>query len=417
MSRGRAWAWGSGLLLAALAGAAIWKVQAMARADLLADVDPAAALAIQPAHAGALARLAETELDAGNADAAAATARELLRHEPLAPAGWALLSASAARTQGEQSPAALEAARLAVRHAPRSLAPRVLLADAALAAGDYRSAMVQLDVLMRLSPELRKTLLEPLLQQARVPALRDALADVLALRPTWRPDMLALLARDIERPEVHSLYAALRTGGGLNTWEITSWLDALIADGQWGAAYAHWASGLGGRAGGGLPLVYNGSFEKSLADSGFSWRLRKVMGSSASRQPRHDFPTRHAVRIVFQGRKVDRAGLEQPLLLPAGQYHVQMQVLARNLRSELGLEWVVQCADGRIAGRSPALHGNFGWQPLEWEVEVPEGCPGQWLRLRNPSPAGASRITRGELWVDDVGIVPSRPIDANHSFR
>jgi len=405
VSRALAWKWASGLLLAALAVAACWKVLAMARADRLAATDPAAALAIEPTHGAALTHLAEAELRDGQIRAAQATARELLRHEPLAPAGWSVLAGAIARQAGAGAPDALAASRIAVRHAPRDLAARARLADAAMAAGDFPAAMVQFDVLLRLSRPLRDALVPGLVQAAAVPAFRDALAATLATDPTWRGALLAEMARHVDRPEVRGLYAALRARGGLDDGETTRWLDALIAKGEWGAAYAHWASAAA-VAGEGLPTVFNGGFEQPLADSGFGWRLRKVSGSSASRQPRND-DQGHAARIAFQGRKVERAGLEQPLLLAPGRQVVRMQVHARNLRSEQGLEWVVQCPDGRLAGRSPALQGNFEWRPLEWSIEVPAtGCPGQWLRLRNPAPPGAGRLTRGELWVDDISITP-----------
>lgn len=405
MSRGQAWAWTSGVLLAMLAVAAGWKVLAMGNADRLAAGDPAAALAIEPTHEGALSRLARAQLLAGHADKAEATARRLLAREPLAPEGWTVLAAATAQRHGAGSPEALAAARVALRHAPRDLAARAQLADAAMAASDYTAAMVQFDVMLRLAPPLRAALIPGLVQGAVVPEFRDALAATLARNPTWRSTMLAEMARNIDRPEVRGLYAALREQGGLDPKETTRWLDALIAKGEWGAAYAHWASALED-TGEGLPAVHNGGFEQPLSDSGFGWRLRKVSGSSASRQPRRD-DQGHAARIAFQGRKIARAGLEQPLLLAPGRHRVRMQVRARNLRSEQGLEWVVQCADGRLAGRSPPLQGNFEWRALEWPLEVPaNGCPGQWLRLLNPSPPGAGRITRGELWVDDVAVTP-----------
>ena len=57
---------------------------------------------------------------------------------------------------------------------------------------------------------------------------------------------------------------------------------------------------------------------------------------------------------------------------------------------------------------SPPLQGTFDWRSIEMDVVVPDAdCPGQWLRLRNPVPAGSIQQVSGELWFDDVAIQPA----------
>ena len=75
------------------------------------------------------------------------------------------------------------------------------------------------------------------------------------------------------------------------------------------------------------------------------------------------------------------------------------------LRSDAGLEWIVACSDGRVLGRSERFGGSADWHTLNTPVQVPEDCPGQWLRLRNPAPTERTRVTEGRLWIDRAWIV------------
>jgi hypothetical protein len=70
------------------------------------------------------------------------------------------------------------------------------------------------------------------------------------------------------------------------------------------------------------------------------------------------------------------------------------------------LQWQVVCA-GRagVAGRSEPLDGSFDWRHIEVTVSVPDkDCPGQWVRLVNPVPAGAAQRISGEAWVRDFTL-------------
>ena len=95
-------------------------------------------------------------------------------------------------------------------------------------------------------------------------------------------------------------------------------------------------------------------------------------------------------------------------MLSAGRYRLSLRARAQALRSELGLQWIVACAGpGGVVARTDSLDGSFGWRQSVIDFNVPStGCPGQWLRLVNPVPAGAAQRVVGELWVDDVTITP-----------
>ena len=83
---------------------------------------------------------------------------------------------------------------------------------------------------------------------------------------------------------------------------------------------------------------------------------------------------------------------------------------SEGLRSDRGLEWVVQCAgNGAVLGRSDALRGSHESRMLEAEIQVPTECNGQWLRLRNAARVPALQAVSGRVTVQEVAIMPLPP--------
>lgn len=82
-----------------------------------------------------------------------------------------------------------------------------------------------------------------------------------------------------------------------------------------------------------------------------------------------------------------------------------MVVEAEALRSGQGLAWEIVCSSRGPRFPGEPINGTFERRVYTLRFDIPvTGCPGQWLRLRNPAPAGAARIVSGELWVDDVTL-------------
>lgn len=296
---------------------------------------------------------------------------------------------------------------IAVRRDPRDLRARGSLADLHLRAGDYPEAFRQLDVILRLSPHARSTLPPQMARWAGDPAFADALVAVLREDPAWRGVMVAALRADIDGPGAGVVFTALSQSGDLSDSEVSDWLDSLMQAGNWGLAYSYWATGLGLEPGTPLPMLYNGDFETPPTQRGFDWRTGRRPGTYTEFVPT-DGAKGNAAHIVFLGRPVDGASLEQALALPPGRYRVSMRAKAASLRSDQGLHWVVAC-DGQGVPRATGerLEGNFGWRNTALEFEVPaRGCPGQWLRVDNPAPRGSARIVSGELWFDRLALRP-----------
>lgn len=304
---------------------------------------------------------------------------------------------------------------IAVRRDPRNLHVRAWLADQYLRAGDYPEALEHLDVVLRLSPAARKNLPPSMVEWASDPAFAEALVATLGTRPSWRRDMDKALRAAVQQPGAGAVFAGLNASGDLNHKEVARWLDALMRAGSWGLAYSHWASALHLAPGEPLPMLYNGGFERPATQRGFDWRTERRSGTYTEFAPTEG-ANGNAAHLVFHGRPVSLANLEQALALPPGRYRISMRVKAIGLRTDQGLRWTLACQgrSGPLA-TGERLDGSFGWRETSLEFEIPAGdCAGQWLRLVNPAPRGSTQIVSGELWVDDMAVRPLASLSPGH---
>lgn len=394
--------------LVAIAGVAMlsfagWRVVSMLVAEREAMQQPGRALAWRQADPQALLALAESRLQQGDLDGAEAAARRLLALEPLQGRAFGVL-AEAAEARGDAGQA-LRLQAIGAARAPRDIRAHAWLAQRYLERGDHAAALGHVDRILRIAPA-RATTLEPVLVKlASDRAFALALAEVLRQQPPWREGMLAALQDPTAGDPVAAgmVLGALLHGGGLSSAERARWLDGLIARKRWGEAYARWAGMLSGDHER-LPLLYNGDFSGEPA-GGFDWRVTRVAGVLIAFEPvaGSEGPVAY---LRFLGRRVGASGLEHPLLLAPGSYRLHMRMRAQALHSESGLQWQIAC-DGpvNVIARSEPVDGSFGWRTEALSFDIPaSGCPGQWLRLVNPTPEGAAQAVGGELWVDDMRI-------------
>jgi len=386
------------IVLAALAMLAAWRIGA----DGLRAGGATSASASTPAPTAA------TTLRSSNLPAERARLRARLAVEPLNGPAYAMLAAAAEPRQAEAY------YRVAVRRAPRLIAPRVWLANHDLRLRRFDDALRNIDVLLRLAPPYREYLYPRLMRLAADADFADALAALLRSEPAWRPEFMTIAATP-EPSGVHAaLMAALAGRGAVRPAELDAWIDGLLRDSHWDLAYLHWAHARMGR-GARLPAVYNGGFDVPPSGHGFDWHVADTAGV------RVDFAETTgtgglAAHLGFTGRSVSDARLEHPLYLAAGDYRLQARMRAESLRPGEGLQWIVTCGDDdSVLARSEPLAGSFDWRRVTLDIHVPpDGCAGQWLRLGSAAPGGAAQPLSGDVWVDDVaaqaiGTAPRRP--------
>ena len=391
------------LVLAALGAFALaWRIVAIHMAASLAEEGPQQALSWNRASAPALLARAQEQFDAGALDAAASTARALLRAFPLQAQALVVLARIA---DAKHDPATAARFALALQRAPRDPYARAWVSGIQLQEGKYDQALANINTLLTIMPSYQEALLPILVGLADKPGFATAMAQALQRRPLWRGAYLGQLLKDGGFDAADQIFGQLQNANDLDSAEASSWLERLKQAGMWGAAYSRWVSGLDLPPGASLALVHDGGFDQAGTGIGFDWRMPGAPGVLVERVELDD---EQVAQVSFLGRRVPDVNFAQTLFLAPGTYELQYRARARNLRSDRGIEWTIACiGDSPIRARSDALQGSFDWKTLRVRFEVPaQGCPAQELALSNPGAGGAGKIVVGTLWFDDFAITP-----------
>src|SRR5699024_7476850 len=138
--------------------------------------------------------------------------------------------------------------------------------------------------------------------------------------------------------------------------------------GDYARARAIWSSIGGGHAGD--SLIFDPGFVQPDPPPPFNWSLASSTVGLAERE------SGGRLHAIFYGNE-DGVLAGQLLLLPAGSYRLQMQVVGSPLHPE-SLRWSIRCdrKDQPIA-----LAGLDQVARSGWTFEVPADCPAQRLEL------------------------------------
>jgi hypothetical protein len=99
-------------------------------------------------------------------------------------------------------------------------------------------------------------------------------------------------------------------------------------------------------------------------------------------------------------------------MLPPGKFLLQGRVRADNLQAPQGMQWSLYClgANQPIA-TTQRFRGSEPWTRFRTELEIPQECPVQLLRLEL---AGSIRLdfdAKGTIWFDNLSIEQVRQVD------
>lgn len=390
---------------AAFAG---FRVIGLMQAERLANDDPRQALQWHAGDPNALWTLAGQRLARGDRAGAASAARRLLAQEPLQGRAFRLLADIEAEAGNAQATHRLYA--IAAQRAPRDPLAIAGLVQAELQREDYAAALRWVDFYLRTSPDRAGAsgrVLQRLVPLALDGRFATALVAMLRTDPPWREQVMRVLWTNPTAAD--RVYGQLDREGALRPDEFAAWIDGLIRDGDWGAARMRWAARTPGAAQDRASL-YNGDFARDPSGAGFDWRLAVGAGVASDFQP---LPrtSRRALGLLFFDQPVKGPLLQQTLHLAAGEYLLQLRMRARGLHAAVPTVWQVLCVGkaGPIAVGDP-LDGSFDWIDLELRIRVPmNGCPGQILQLASPGQSRNGQRMTGELWIDDVRILPVPP--------
>jgi tetratricopeptide (TPR) repeat protein len=365
-----------------------------------------AAIRLAPTSPLVLRRAAEAELAAGRNDNAAALGRDALARSPFDVRALRVVGLSEARAGRVDQ--ADDILTLAGNWSLRDDPAHAWLVEHRLRQGDYVSAFAHADTLVRRRQDIQPEVFR-LFTVAGIEDPRRSLpvtAGLLAANPPWRPAYLAGLNQSPEELQVQMNLAILlqASRAPLSNAELQQLYRTLLSKGQIDAVRTVRAR-LNRPAAG--AAVTNGDFSDSAVPEPFQWRLVQKAGVTAEIVADDLRPANPALRIDYDGYATARIA-EQLTFLPAGPHRFVAEVKSETGDPAARLVWTLACASGgRAIASAPAGRPNAAastWTTVSARIDVPDGCPAQWLRLETRADDRRSPIV---VWFDRVRISPA----------
>lgn len=403
-----------GLIAAGLAlavGLLGWTVTVSALADRDSADRPQAALRIRPNDADALGSLADQRLGQRDTAGAEALARRAIVADPMSLTAFRTLGLAAVAAGREGEADAL--LTIAGRRAKRDRPAQIWLIQRRAAQGRYPEAVAHADGLLRAWPiEMRAPVTKLLSAMAAGdPEAGKAIAADLATDPPWRTRFLIDLSRDVsDLAAPFTVFSALQDSKRPpRDIELQAYIDRLVREGLYQAAFVTWVQLLPPEGMKGLGDLYDGNFDGLPGPPPFNWQLPRIKGGFVELAAAPGGPGGKALHLSFGGGVAPVVLARQLLVLPPGRYRLFGQARTTRFESALGLIWTLRCAEGSraTAGQTGAVLDSPAWGPIAAEFEIrPADCSAQWLTLEQA--AHRPIATRGEVWFDQMQILRAR---------
>ena len=352
-------------------------------------------------------------IPAHTATAVQASLEAALQREPLNARAFRLLG-QLADVAGDNARAG-ELMRQAVSQSLReTLAVYWLMLDSSARNNDV-DAIHKADILLRTRSQFVSYVMPALVKAAETQSSIEALTNVLASRPPWRPQFFGALPGSITdaRTPLALLLALKGTKAPPGSDDSRGYLEFLIARKFYDLSYYTWLQLMSVEQLAGIGFLYNGSFETPSSAMPFDWVFQAGQGVTIDVAPRLDLLGQRALLIEFSNGRVELGGVHQVTMLAPGQY-VMKGALQGNITGRRGLVWRMSCLGDapKQLGQSKIILGNFTtWTEFDYVVDVPEsGCRAQRVSLVLDARSVSEQLVTGRIWFDDLRIARSRDI-------
>lgn len=388
---------GVGLFLA-------WRILLLGIGEHYASRDPEQALAWDARHPLALRNQAARLLESAP-EQAGHLLQETLRQNPSDARAYAMLALL--RERAGHLAAAQQLMEQASALGPRLWPVQLEAAGFWLRQRRLDQAIQSWDTALQMRASLSKEVFPLLLRIAERPGLRPTFFPLARTSPSWWPSFFAYVAVNAEQlATVRTLYDA-KGERSPSAQERQSFVSRLQWEGQWMEAYFTWVNALDKVEVQAPGNLFNGHFERPLANEGFGWHFSQPRGVEIDTVSTSGMEGEQALRVAFFGQRVRFKHLFQPLLLSPGAYQLRGNVRLDNLETALGLRWTVYClapAQQQLAA-SERLAGASLWRRFSFSFEVPtEDCSVQLLGLELLGRAPADFEVRGTAWFDALVV-------------
>jgi tetratricopeptide (TPR) repeat protein len=383
-----------------------WRVLSLGMADFYAVSNPEKALFWRANHPEASYRMANKEVEAKRWNQAQTYAEQAIRANHLDGRALRVLALVAEHQNNEAK--AFSLMNQAVKLSPRDTVSHLWLLDYALRNQQAKPAVIHLDALLQVEPSLMQALMPQALMLSVNPAVQVAMVEKLAMNPPWRIHLLSALASSpMPADQIIPVFTRLKEKAELEPSDYLPLIARLNKDNRYPQAYVTWANLIPNQQRKYLGNVFDGGFELALEEQAgeFAWNAQEINGAQMGLLNTQGSLGENSFYIQFEGQRTAFANLSQLLALPTGKWQVSYRAKAERLDNTRGLIWRIVCQNnGSILAESQPMQGQFKWQELQFEVDVPEQCSGQRLVLMIPARIPAETLISGSIWIDDVKI-------------
>ena len=371
------------------------------------DVDPARALSYNPFDGEARAQFVGNAVaDSAELERSVTVALNGIRFAPIDARMHSLL-AEVQRQQGARREAKARYEAALSLSKTESLALQRTL-QTALEQGDFSSAMEKLDILFRRWPSAFDSFSPAVPYILRDPSGFKVALEMLQQDPPWRSLFLGVLNRSPETLDMAYRMLLELNEDGSRTDESARTQQALLRNRDYVRAFRLFLLSQSDEDRQNYGYIFNGKFALEPSDRPFDWYVTNTPGVSLERAGRDvDGERDYRLVIHFLGKPVRRIGLSQVVLLPPGDYRLNIEADATDLKAPKGLYFNLSCIDPRAeVARLDIPSGSYRAETLQAEFTVPDGeCKVLQLDMRTDLSVESFRYGySGTLSIDSVSI-------------
>jgi len=302
-----------------------------------------------------------------------------------------------------------KAAELAAQLMPAETAVHLQAAAHWLARNNIQKAIAHWSIVLAANTRNDKQLFPVFFQLLNSEQGRETLLTLAGSDPRWWPRFFSYVERKEKQIQKIDLLIGIsqQSGRELTISERSQYINRLKREKNWGKAYFAWLNALNNEQKKFLGQLYNGGFEQTFQNTGFSWFSQATESAAVDTLHTYGVNGESALRIVFRNKPERFSHLHQPLYLSPGEHRLRGRVRKDSIRSTYGVQWQVHCISDKRKqlGESERFLGVDQWKNFSFDFQVPDhGCEAQELRLFSLGKRKDDFRVNGVLWFDDMRI-------------
>jgi len=226
---------------------------------------------------------------------------------------------------------------------------------------------------------------------------------------------------ELDRPSTDEVWSFVTAHGLFSDGLAREYAQHLYDQRDYEAAARAWAESLGPQS---VYLhsnyIFNGDFERAIADSPFDWRINPRDGVEVGIDAQSAHTGSHALRIQFDGKQnLDYSDVGQTAFVKPGRYRFEAYIRTQGITTDkgVGIHIYDRNAHGRLDVRTEELAGTHDWTKVERVLVVPGDISLLAIEVSRQHSMKFDNQINGTVWIDSVRLVPVLfPLDRGGGF-